>query len=169
MPPDRRLIREIDSIYKGMTDYQRDAGQWVSWFRFNKNQTSSDPVYDTGPQRVWYPPVVVAVYLGQYRRAGQNFDDDGLYLVDRVHVIVNYRAFFISGIPDPDPSGQDHVNDRVAFDGHLFGVDSFIPQGRTANKFLTISCDLREVAASEIAEDVATSVFAPYLLVEDST
>lgn len=164
MPPDRRTLRDIRSAYEGMKKYQVDVGQWAQWFRFNSPATTSNPIYDTGPQRVWYPSIPVPVVLGEYRRSGRNFDDDGLYLVDRVHLIFSYFAFFSSTMPDPDPTGQDHVNDRCGFDGHLFNVTSFVPQGRVASYFLTVSCDLLEVAQEDLNEDALLPMFAPYLV-----
>jgi len=167
MPADRRTLRDIRSAYRGMRRYQREAGQWSQWFRFNKAGTTSDPTYGTGPGRVWYPSVTIPVLIGEYQRAGQNFDDDGLYLVDRLTLVMSYNDFYNSGIPDPDPSAQNHVNDRVAFDGRLFAVDTFIPKGRVASYFLTITVTLREVAQSELDEDVDSSMFDPYSVVGD--
>lgn len=146
-----------------MKSYQTQVGEWVQWFRFNKSATTSHPVYDTGPQRAWYPPITVPVFIGEYSRAQQNFDDDGLYQIDRVRLVISYDAFFHSTMPDPDPSGQDHVNDRFAYDGHLFSVDGFFPRGRVASHFLTISVDAAEVAAEELAEDAPVQMFAPYI------
>jgi hypothetical protein len=147
---------------------QLDQGQWVHWFRFNKTGTTQQqPIYDTGPARAWYPPIKMPVWLGEYHRAAQNYDDDGLYLVDRLHVICSWWAFFSTTMPDPDPYGQDHLNDRCAFDGHLFNVDSFIPRGRAASYFLTISVDLVEVAQTDLAEDGVADQFTPYLVVDD--
>jgi hypothetical protein len=146
-----------------MKEYQLQAGQWCQWFRFNPTATTAHPIYDTGPQRIWYPAITLPLVIGEYRRAPQNFDDDGLYLIDRVHLIFSYFAFFQSEIPDPDPSGRDHVNDRVGFDNHLFSVDSFIPRGRVASHFLTVSADLTEVGQAELDEDVPDTMFAPYL------
>lgn len=163
MPPDRRLLRDIRSAFFGMKRAQLEQGQWVQWYRFNQQATTSHPVYDTGPQRQWYPPITLPVFLGEYRRQSQNFDDDGLYLVDRAHLIISYFAFFNAPIPDPDPNGQDHLNDRVAFDGRLFSVDMFLPRGRTASWFLTISVDLTEVSQTELIEDVVPSMFQPYI------
>jgi len=162
MPPDRRLLREIRSAYRGMKSYQLEAGQWVQWYRFNKAATTSDPVYGTGPQRVWYPPLTIPVIIGEYDRAAENFDDDGLYQVDTVHGIINYFAFFSTGMIDPDPNGADHVNDRFAYDGHLFSVSTFLPRGRTASYFLTISFDGIEVAAEELSEDAPDPMFASF-------
>jgi hypothetical protein len=161
--PDRRTLRDIRSAYQGMKRYQEEAGEWVQWFRFNQAATTSDPTYSTGPQRAWYPPITVPVMIGEYRRAAKNFDDDGLYLVDEVHGVISYFAFFSTTMPDPDPLGADHLRDRVAYDGRLFSVSSFIPRGRVASYFLTISFDMIEVAAEELAEDAAISMFAPYL------
>lgn len=163
MPPDRRLLREIRSAYEGMKRYQIEAGQWVNWFRFDAAGTTSDPVYGTGPQRKWHYPIIIPAMIGEYHRAPQNFDDDGLYRIDRVHLIMSYFAFFSSTMADPDPTGQDHVNDRVAFDGHLFSVDSFTPQGHVGSYFLTISCDVAQVAQEEMQEDVPVKMFAPYI------
>lgn len=164
MPPDRRTLRDIRQAYEGMkNDYQLQVGQWCSWFRFNPTATTAHPIYDTGPQRVWYPSIVLPVLLGEYTRAGQNFDSDGLYLVDKVHLIFSYDAFFHTTMIDPDPTGMDHVNDRVGFDGRLFSVDSFLPRGRVASHFLTVSCDLIEVAQEELDEDQPVPMFAPYL------
>ena len=146
---------------------QLEQGQTVWWFRFNKNATTRHPTYDTGPQRVWYPPIPLPVWEAVYSRAAQNWDDDSLYLIDRTHVIFSYDAFFHTTMPDPDPSFQNHLNDRVAFDGHLFNCDSFLPRGRVADHFLTVSVDLTEVGQAELAEDADNSVFAPYVPVYD--
>ena len=165
MPPDRRTLRDIKQAYEGMQfDYQRDVGQWCHWFRFNKAGTTAHPIYDTGPQRAWFPPVVLPVLLGEYTRASQNFDNDGLYLVDTLHLIFSYNQFLQTTMLDPDPQGQDHLNDRVVFDGHLFSVDSFVPRGRVASRFLTVSCDLTEVAQEELDEDNDTGMWDPYLV-----
>lgn len=164
MPPDRRTLRDIRDGDRAMKEYQRQVGQWAQWFRFNKAGTTGHPVYDTGPQRAWYPPITVPVMIGEYTRAGQNFDDDGLYLVDRVHFVISKSAFFHTTMPDPDPSGQDHLNDRLGFDGVLFSVDSFLPRGRVASYFWTISVDASEVMQEDMDEDVATSMFAPYFV-----
>jgi hypothetical protein len=167
MPPDRRTLRDIRSAYRGMWEYQRQIGQWACWFRFNKAATTVMPIYDTGPQRAWFNPVTLPVHLGEYRRAGENFNDDGLYLVDTLHLIFSYDAFFHTGMPDPDLTGQNHQNDRVAFDGRLFSVSTFYPRGRVADYFLTISVDAIEVAQSELNEDVDIPIFAPYITVPD--
>lgn len=145
-----------------MKRYQLQAGQWAHWFRFNSAATTAHPVYDTGPQRIWYPPVTIPVFAGEYVRASQNYDDDGLYLIDRTHLIMSYNAFFESLIPDPDPTGQDHLNDRVGFDGHLFGVDAFIPRGRVASYFFTISVNLVPVTQGDLDEDSAAEMFVGY-------
>lgn len=163
MPPDRRVLRDIRDAYEGMKQYQLDAGQWCYWFRFDKADTTSHPVYDIGPERVWYPPVILPLLTGEYTRATQNMDDDGLYLIDHVHCVVSYDAFFHTMMIDPDPQGQNHLNDRVAFDGTLFNVDSFIPRGRIGSYFLTISIELAEVAEEDMVEDVANAMFSPYL------
>jgi hypothetical protein len=162
VPPDRRTHREIRSANAEMKHYQYETGQWVQWFRFNQPATTSDPVYGTGPQRVWFPSVTVPCYISEYQRSGQNFDDQGLYLVDRLHLIISYSAWWHTNMPDPDPFRQDHTNDRVGYSSTLFAVDTFYPQGKVGNSFLTISCDLREVAAEEMLEDVPVPMFAEY-------
>lgn len=162
MPPDRRLLRDIASMNRGIADYQLQAGQWVQWFRFNAAASTSDPTYSTGPQRVWYSPVTIPVVIGEFERAEQNFDDGGLYVVNNLHLVVSYSSFFGSTIPNPDPSGLNHLNDRVAFDGTLFNVNQFQPRGRVASTFLTISVQLEEVSAEDMAEDVPAAMFAPY-------
>jgi hypothetical protein len=146
-----------------MWEYQIQAGQWVSWFRYDTVDSTSHPVYDVGPNRIWYPAMTLPVMIGEYHRAAKNFDDDGLYLIDNVHLICSYDAFFHTTMIDPDPTGQDHLNDRVAFDGHLFHVTGFMPEGRVADYFLTISIDVAEVATEDLAEDPAAAMFLPYL------
>lgn len=167
MPPDRRLLRDIQSAYEGMKLAQLDQGEWVHWFRYNQAASTSHPVYDTGPTRVWYPAITLPVWLGEYSRASKNIDDDGLYLVDKVHVICSYDAFFHTTMPDPDPHYNNHLRDRVGYDGHIFKVDMFLPKGRVASYFLTISIDLTELAQSEMAEDGTIGQFTPYLNVAD--
>jgi len=145
-----------------MARYQREAGQWAAWFRFNAAQTTSHPVYGTGPQRAWYAPVTLPLLIGEFHRAPKSFEEDALYRVDQAHLIFSYSAFFHSLMPDPDPTGQDHVNDRVGFDGKLFSVATFTPEGRVADEFLTVSVNLFEVGQGELDEDVASPLFASY-------
>ena len=164
MPPDRRILRDVRDAYQAMKQYQYEAGQWVYWFRFDKAGTTSHPVYDTGPQRAWKQPIILPVIIAEFERPPQNYDDDGLYIVAKAHLIFSYDAFFHSTMPDPDPNYQGHLNDRVAFDGYLFSVDSFQPRGRVADQFLTVSADLRGVAQEDMDEDTATSMFSPYLV-----
>jgi hypothetical protein len=152
-----------------MREYQKQVGQWAQWFRFNQAGTTSHPVYDTGPQRAWYASTPLPVLIGEYIRAGQNYDDDGLYQTDRLHLIFSYNQFFHTGMIDPDPQGQDHVNDRVGFDGHLFAVDTFLPRGRVAGQFLTVSVDCVEVGQADLAEDADLGLFDAYLAVADAT
>jgi hypothetical protein len=163
MPPDRRTLRDIRNAYEGMKQYQVDVGEWVQWFRYNQAASTSHPVYSTGPNRQWYPPITLPVVIGEYQRARRNRDDDGLYQVDRVHAICSYDAFFHTTMPDPDPNGADHVKDRVAFDGKLFSVEAFSPAGRVASYFLTISIDLVEVALEDLDEDFALSMWQQYI------
>lgn len=166
MPPDRRLLRDIQSAYDGMERAQLDQGEWVQWFRYLPNQSTSDPTYGTGPQRAWANPVSVPVWIGEYERAGRNQDGDGLYQVDHFHGILSYRFFFSSNIPDPDPNFQNHVNDRVGFDGKLFYLTSFLPRGRVASYFLTISFDATQLALEEFTEDadLNPTLFDQYIL-----
>lgn len=164
MPPDRRLLREIRQAYQGMDRAQLEQGEWVEWFRFNPAGTTSDPTYPTGPQRAWYPSITIPVWLGEYNRAPKNFDDGGMYLVDQVHGIMSYFAFFSSTIVDPDPTGQNHLNDRVGYDGRLFGISTFFPRGRTASYFLTISFSMIQIMAEDLAEDAAIPMFSPYVV-----
>jgi hypothetical protein len=131
---------------------------------FNPQETTSHPVYGTGPQRAWNTPITLPCQIGEYNRAQKNFDDDGLYLVDHVKLIFSYNAFFTTAMPDPDPNNQNHLNDRVGYDGKLFSVASFLPRGRVAAYFLTVSVDLIQVAQEEINEDVVPGMFDQYIL-----
>jgi hypothetical protein len=162
--PDRRTLRDIRSAYEGMKQYTTQVGQRVFWFRLNTTATTSHPIYDTGPQRVWYSSISVPVILAEYQRARRNMDDDGLYLVDHLHIVMSYDAFFHTGMPDPDPVFENHMGDRIGFDGKLFTATAFLPQGRVADYFLTISIDALEVAAEEMDEDAANPMFSSYVV-----
>jgi hypothetical protein len=104
------------------------------------------------------------VLIGEYHRAEKNSDDDGLYLVDTARLVLSYNAFFSSTIQDPDPNGQDHVNDRVGFDGRLFGITSFLPEGRVASFFLTITVDLIQITQADMNIDGSIEMFSGYVL-----
>ncbi len=164
VPPDRRTLRDIKQAYAAMNRYQQQTGEWVQWFRFDQVDTTSHPTYSTGPNRVWYPPVTVPVVIAEDVRAGQNFDDDGLYLLDRLHLVISYSAFIHAMIPDADPLNQDHLNDRIGFDNKLFSVNTFVPRGRVAAQYLTISVDCQELAQEDLNEDVLATMFQPYVI-----
>lgn len=158
---DRRFINEIRSLYRGLREFAYQGGMPVNWYRYNASSSTSDPVYDTGPERVWYAPITVSTIMARYIRAPRDYNDDGLFRVDRAQLVLSYFDFFSSTMPDPDVTGQDHLNDRVVFDGKLFRLEQFLPQHRVADQFLTIAIEMTEIAASELQEDT-TSMFSGF-------
>ena len=67
-------------------------------------------------------------------------------------------------MPDPDTNGQNHLSDRIGFDGILFSADSFIPRSRVASQYLTISVTAIQLAQEEIIEDLPVPMFQSYVL-----
>ena len=148
---DSRLRRELRSVEKAIRQRQTLAGQWLQWYQIDYANTTSDPVYSTGPSRKWLAPVTIPAYSAWISQAPQSFGDDGLYLVDRLQAVVSVWEFEHRGMTLF--TDDHHLNDRVMFDGELFSVDSFIPGGRVADRYMTIAISALQVKPEEFEEE----------------
>lgn len=113
-----------------------------------------DDLYDEGgiqlgggTTRRWGKGKTIPVYQAILTEGERQYGDTGTYAVDTLLLIVNYKVLVRHGITDPTDRGM-HYNDRIEYDGRLFSVTHFYPQGRIADSIITVT-----VSATEVKED----------------
>lgn len=167
-----RLRREIEDINRHMKREAERWGQTVLWYEFDPASVQDEgpgtddlDLYDEGGYQVrpgtdeqgslsrrWKAPKTVQVTMARLDEGEAQYSDEGTYTVDHLTIVVNAHMLRSFGISQPDDVGA-HVRDRIEFDGRLFSVDSFVPQGRIADTFLTVTVGATEVKADERMTD----------------
>ncbi len=151
---DYELRREVYSINRALWRRERKLGWNVVWYLFNPTLSTSDFIYDTGPQRMWNAGITVPVYEEEIVMQPNTFRDVGLYVVNEMALVFAYQTLLNFGIHDPVEQ-TNHEQDRIEFHGQLFEVSEFLPQspiGATAN-YLLVSVHGKAVMPDQLLED----------------
>jgi hypothetical protein len=159
-----RLIKqEIASINRGLSKYQRMVGENILWFEFNPADSERHPVYDEGPNRVWYPPVVLPVLFLSFHQDDPKHTTEGLYHVSSASITFavneSIDRFRVSAL-----NTGGHFKDRFAFNSPpeaamVFTVTDFEKQGFVKGTYLTISARGEQVKQEEFANDMQGADF----------
>lgn len=153
MPTDR-LRREINSVNRGLRQYQRETGQTVVWYEYDTANSTEGSVYDEGPSRRWKvgKPVHCLFVMYYESEISPDVTDEGLYEVDRLHLTVAADQFSRDGISNPR-SPDEHERDRVVYEGKTYEVRKYRLRGRTADTYMVVTVDLVEVKADDTELD----------------
>lgn len=141
-----------------MRSYQRNTGEYVLWFEFNPALSSRHPVYDEGPNRMWFSPFVLPVMFTSFHQDDPKHTAEGLYTVSSATitfaVVETYDRFRSSAL-----NTGGHFKDRFSWTAPseaamVFTVTDFEKQGLVHGTYLTISARGEQVKSEEFANDV---------------
>ena len=155
-----RILR-INEI---MRNYQRYWGENVLWFEYDSMASSRDIVYDEGPSRVWYPPVVLPVMFLSFRQNDPIDSAEGLYILSTASI-----CFQVTEASDRFRTSSlntaAHFRDRFSYDNTVYRVTQYEKQGFVNGTYLTISAQGEQVKAEEVVNDVQQQDFFVQTLV----
>jgi hypothetical protein len=147
-----------------MQNYQRVWGENVLWFEYDAMASTKDQVYDEGPTRVWYPPVVLPVMFLDFRQDDPIDTDEGFYVLSTASVV-----FQVTEAIDRFRTGPlftaAHFRDRFQYDNIIYRVTKYEKQGFVHGTYLTISALGEQVKAEEVVNDFQQADFFSQTLV----
>jgi hypothetical protein len=155
-----RILRMNDI----MRNYQRVWGENVLWFEYDAMTSSKDQVYDEGPSRVWYPPVVLPVLFLDFRQDDPLDTDEGFYVLSTASVVFQTTSatdrFRISAL-----NTAGHFRDRFQYDNNIYRVTKYEKQGFVHGTYLTVSALGEQVKGEEVVNDTQQADFFSQSLV----
>jgi hypothetical protein len=147
-----------------MRNYQRTWGESVLWFEYDSMSSTKNPVYDEGPSRVWYPPVVLPVLFLDFRQDDPIDSDSGFYVLSTASIV-----FQVTEANDRFRLGPlntaAHFRDRFSYDNNVYRVTKYEKQGFVNGTYLTVSALGEQVKNEELVNDMQQQDFFVQTLV----
>src|SRR5690348_17234453 len=106
---------ETTLIHRGLRGWQRRTGDSVLWWRFDYENSQMHAIYDegTGVGRNFYGPwYIPTIHCEHIEGANTEPRDAGLYQVDQLHVIAEFRQIEKVGLTVMDLQTGNYQRDR---------------------------------------------------------
>lgn len=162
---------ENKSMEEGMVDELRDpVGTEVDWWTWDPTALAADyedwvdPIYDVSNQedgkgRRWTEPFKLPVIMAQQLRGTNVNNERGFYTVDTLRLVVainDVQRLLPIMVTDPN----QHIKDRIVFQGEVFVPTRVLPRGRYANFYSVITIDCNQVNPEELVNDPQFQLYA---------
>jgi hypothetical protein len=147
-----------------MRDYQRVWGENVLWFEYDAMDSTKDAVYDEGPSRIWYPPVVLPVMFLDFRQDDPIDTNEGFYVLSTASICFQVTSATDRFRVSPLLTAA-HFRDRFQYDNNIYRVAKYEKQGFVHGTYLTISVLGEQVKAEEVVNDMQQADFFSQTLV----
>jgi len=141
-----------------MRNYQRYWGENVLWSEYNAMSSSKNNVYDEGPSRAWYPPIVLPVMFLDFRQDDPIDTEEGFYVLSTASVCFQVTEANDRFRVSPANTAA-HFRDRFSYDNIVYRVTKYEKQGFVHGQYLTISALGEQVKAEEVVNDVQQQDF----------
>lgn len=152
------ISEEHRSINEGITKWQREIGQVILWYEFDRGASVLDPVYDESGARRWLVPKRIPVYSTIRVEAAEEPSAEGFYTVDRIHFSALLEQLRRHSLSNPYDA-QAHLHDRVVWDGFVWELRRYQIVGRIENFETTVSIDAVKVSPEEMVNDIDFQAF----------
>lgn len=123
------------------------------WFVYDPDTTTTDDVYDEGPQRRYVEVPQPVRLLWALETEGENErTPDGRYLARKFAAGVSVTTLERSGVPDPEDTPR-RLNDVVMWEGKPFRIDVAEPNGHLERKAMTVRLQGTEIFDWDIPQE----------------
>lgn len=153
---------ETRSIEKGLRGYQSVAGDVLEYWRFHRELSAVDPVYDeaTGYGKVYHGPYTLPV-LHVVHLQGDDLSggDQGFYTNDTLTASAGFRQLARTGLTRLDIRTNAYLRDRLVYDQKVFRITRMTALGQIRRQDLIVAIDATQVKPDELVDDTQ---FAPW-------
>lgn len=168
---DRKIGRfsvdyETNEIMAGIRGWVEGFGDFFDYYRFDRQDSVSDDVYDEGTgigKRYLLTPMVPAIHV-VHREGGTEDVDTGWYYNDDLHITASYDMLAKIGLKKMDLDTGSYLKDRIQYDGKIFRVTSISVLGQVQRRDIIVTFDATQVKPDELVDDaqfVRWSTFPP--------
>lgn len=154
---------ETRSIEKGLRGYQTVAGDFVDYYVFHYELSTTDPVYDeaTSAGRVFHGPFSVPVLhvihtQGDDRAGGTQ----GFYTSDTLQVTAGWRQLARVGLTRTDVRTNHYLRDRLVYDEKVFRINKMTALGQIKRADLIVEIEGTQLKPDELVDDAQFAVYA---------
>lgn len=158
--------KEINSIFKGLRQFQAEVGTTILWYEFDRaNSTSSDTygegaipdpfdpsLYTPSPGLTFKPPKYIPVIWLRFIPPESVQSETGEYTVYTATIRISAKTMRESGLMSPlDPAA--HYNDRFFYNGTLYRVENYAPKGWVHDTWINVDVAGRQIKQEELESD----------------
>lgn len=168
---------ENKSMEEGVVDELRDpVGTEVDWWEWDPTAFADDydnwvdPIYDVSNQTVgkgrrWNAPIKLPVIMAQQLRGTNIMNERGFYVVDTLRLVVSV-ADLNRLLPEVVSNPDQHIKDRIVFQGGVFVPTRVLPRGRYSNFYSVVTIDCNMVNEEELVNDQQFLNYTPSTLTD---
>lgn len=160
---------EDRSIAEGLRGWQSATGDFLDYWRFRRDESTSDPVYNEGigGGRVYLGPInLPCLHVVHTQGSGLAGETMGFYSTDTLAATLSFTQFERTGLSIPDLRNEKYLRDRATYDGKVFRITRIEVLGQIQRADLIIGIEAAQVNADEMADDAQ---FQPYSVDPDNS
>lgn len=154
---------ETRSIEKGLRGYQSTAGDLVDYWRFHRELSIEDPVYDEGTSvgRVFHGPFTVPVLHVVHTQGDDTIGGtQGFYTNDTLQVSAGWRQLARVGLTRTDVRTNGYLRDRITYDEKVFRITRMTALGQIRRADLIVAIEATQMKADELVDDAQFAAYA---------
>lgn len=153
---------ETTRIFSGMKGWQKNYGDTLTYYPFDRARTSWDDVYDEvmGPGRIYQTPVQLDCQHVTIFPGPQEWDNAGAYQSSALRAIVSYEIFTKSGMTLADLNTERYTYDRIVYKEKVYRVTQINEEGQIQERPTVVAIDANQLRNDELVEDQVFSNYA---------
>ena len=143
---------EINAALRGR---QNEIGDTVDWYRFDRENSVIDDIYDegTGSGKHFRGPFTVPVMHVVREEGMAEENPEGLYYSDSIHVTAAFDQLRRAGFSFVDLDHQKWLKDRIVYDDRVFRVTRLEVLGQVKRRDVIVSIDALQERGDELVND----------------
>ncbi len=155
---------ETSEIYKGLRGWQREVGDYAYYYRFEYEQSVSNPVYgeaDSPNGRVYFGPIdIPALHVVHTESSIAEMAEGFETTLDRIHVTASFDMLKRVGLTKMDIQTSSYLKDRIVYDNMPFRVQNIQIIGQIPQRDIIVTFDGVQLKEEDIINDRQFALYA---------
>jgi hypothetical protein len=147
--------QETDRMFKGLRGWRDVNGDWLSYYRYDAENTEVDPVYgeSLGSGRIYKAAVRVPCLHVTHLEGGNDNAPYGFYTNDDLDATVAFDLFIQMGMTYADIETQNYLRDRVIYERKVFRVTNLGIRGQIQRRDTIVGLTATQCKPDELVDD----------------
>lgn len=147
---------ETNDIFSGLDGYQDVFGDYLDYYRFDREESTMDDIYDeaTGVSGRQYKPAIQIPAIHVTHIEGENKNGDmGFYYNDTVEANFSFKTLQGVGLTLADIRTGNYLKDRVVYDDKVFRVEQLSIEGQIQRRDIIVNLRATQMKPDELIDD----------------